>query len=339
MKMNAQRPPIKYSLKTREDGNNHYWDTSFQLRPTFKGNSFGQYKVTINEAMFQNTEPLIMKDDYYQFEIYTTAAGNKKYKYVWKTVMRKDFYLYRQGGAEWKLVSQMLTGTLKNLDGESYKYTYQQTFRTRYESTYADSQWSDWKLDETYAASDTSFNMSVNIVDEDYNNYNGRNAGVYPIMYFDISNIVLLEGTFDSIRMTYSWGYCYILNNTNLYSYPITDNNMKPKNSNPAFDYTGHYYFEFCNIRIGGPYLYILDVPTVKVDVMTMNEANQGFNIVGHVTNTANNHNENVQFISSMEGKVNALSNFRIRLLNDNFEPVKIRSPLTILLTVSGDDE
>ena len=103
--------------------------------------------------------------------------------------------------------------------------------------------------------------------------------------------------------------------------------------------YLGKLFFQFCNLRIGGPYLYILDMPTLKADVMTMNELNQSYNITGMVKNTADNHNENIQFISSMEGWVNSLSNFRVRLLNDEFQPVKIRSPLSVQFTISNADD
>ena len=187
------------------------------------------------------------------------------------------------------------------------------------------------------------FDMQIYLKDEDNHTYNGSNRGVYPIMYYDICDVICRASTgvntysenktVKDITMKYSWGFCYILNDTSSVIYRTTDPDLIPSQN------VGHYYFQFCNIRMGGPYEYILDVPTVKVDVMTMNEANQAYNIVGHVTNTADNHNENVQFISSMEGKVNALSNFRVRLLTDNFDPVKIRSPLTVMITVSNEED
>ena len=128
------------------------------------------------------------------------------------------------------------------------------------------------------------------------------------------------------------------MNNSNNYILPITDDNLKPALPATITSWTGHYLFEFCNIRLGGAYFYIIDMPTVKTDVMTMNENNQCYNIVGCTRNTADNHNENVQFISSMMGDIDSLSNFRVRLLNDNFEPVRIRSPLYIQITISNED-
>lgn len=343
--MNGSTTARKYILKTRNQGNNKYWDTSFQLRPPFRANSCGQYKITVNEAMFQNTEPLAQKDDYFLFEIFG-EKDTEKYKFEYKITMTKDFYLYRQGGTEWGKVQNLLIGKLGKADPSNPdKYTYQITTKKAYRWMLdLDTGKEDWYIDADVNIADLVFNIAIK--DENNGNYQGKNAGVYPIMYYDIeigpggNNALPNDIVYKSIRMNFSWGFCYILNDTSTYVYEVTDNNMKPSNTDgTAIDYTKHHYFEFCNIRIGGPYEYILDAPTVKVDVMTMNEENQAFNIVGHVTNTANNHNENVQFISSMEGKVNALSNFRVRLLNDNFDPVKIRSPLTILFTVSNEDD
>ena len=336
--MNGINTTRHFILKTRNDGNNKYWDTSFQLRPPFKGNSTGQYKITVNEALFNNTEPLVLKGDYYRFNVFTHTTTDK-YKYVWTVTMKRDYYLYKQGSAEWKKVTELLRGKLGGLVDPAihYDYKYQITTREQYKwvETDAETHKGVWQFQHKYEPSDETFNMDVNIVDEEDKEYLGTNAGIQPIMYYEVSIIQLPTGhNFDSIEMTYSWGFAYLLNNIAAKLNEETDEDKLPYTTK-----TGAHYFEFCNIRIGGPYEYILDLPTVKVDVMTMNEANQAFNIVGHVTNTANNHNELIQFISSMEGKVNALSNFRVRLLNDNFEPVKIRSPLTILITVSNEED
>ena len=50
VKMNSNVTARKYILQTRNQGSNKYWDTSFQLRPPFRANSAGQYKITVNEA-------------------------------------------------------------------------------------------------------------------------------------------------------------------------------------------------------------------------------------------------------------------------------------------------
>ena len=323
-------------LLTKEGGNNHYWDTTFNLRPSFHGNFNGQFKITVNEAHFNNTEPFIKKDDFYQFTLVTTA----NYKFVWRVNVLKDFYLYRQGTAEWTDVIQLLKGTLKTPATDEhgtvipYRYTYEQTIRERYNP--------NGELEHTYASNDTSFNMTVDLVNDDGSGFGGSNRGVNPLMFYDVHDIVFGEppadsgvasyGDLKSITLTYSWGFVYILNNRADLVEEIKDEALKPTRL------SGHHYFEFCNLRLGGPYLYILDMPTVKTEVMTMNEVNQAFNLTGVVKNVADNHNENVQFISSMEGRVNSFTNFRVRLLDDNFEPVRIRSPLYLQFTISNDD-
>ena len=68
----STRHAIKYILTTYNDGKtNKLYDSTFRLRPPFKPNSNGQYKITINECLFQNNEPTLMKDvDYLEFSIY-----------------------------------------------------------------------------------------------------------------------------------------------------------------------------------------------------------------------------------------------------------------------------
>ena len=315
----------KVPLLTYESGNNKYYDCSFTLRPTFKANSKGQYKITVNEALFNNTEPLINKDDYIDFIIETDS--NISYSY--KINVKKDFYLYRQGGAEWENVILLLTGKLKETIND-YEYSYTKIIRTKKDR--------DGKVLETYDIDDKSFSLKLKLINDDGTEFNGTNRGVNPLMYYDVYNIVIPEGTVTSVKIHYSWGFVYILNNSNNYILPIEDDNLKPSKPTEVPDWTGHYLFEFCNLRLGGAYFYVIDMPTVKTDVMTMNENNQCYNIVGCTRNTADNHNENVQFISSMMGDIDNLSNFRVRLLNDNFEPVRIRSPLYIQITISNDD-
>ena len=315
----------KVPLLTYESGNNKYYDCSFTLRPTFKANSKGQYKITVNEALFNNTEPLINKDDYIDFIIETDS--NVSYSY--KINVKKDFYLYRQGGAEWQNVILLLTGKLKEtINNYEYSYT-TKIIRTKKDR--------DGTV-LTYDIDDDSFDLKLKLINDDGSEFNGTNRGVNPLMYYDVFNIKIPTGTVTNVKIHYSWGFVYILNNSNNYILPIEDENLKPSKPTEVTDWTGHYLFEFCNLRLGGAYFYVIDMPTVKTDVMTMNENNQCYNIVGCTRNTADNHNENVQFISSMMGDIDNLSNFRVRLLNDNFEPVRIRSPLYIQITISNDD-
>ena len=304
----------KVPLLTYESGNNKFYDCSFTLRPTFKANSKGQYKITVNEALFNNTEPFVNKDDYIDF-IVETDIGRV---FTYRIRVKKDYYLYRQGGAEWSAVIDLLKGTDSN-------YTEIRRLRKEKDGTISE-------------ISDASFTLKIELRNDNGTVFTASNRGVNPLMYYDVSNIKIPTGTVTNVKIHYSWGFVYILNNSNNYILPITDDNLKPALPATITSWTGHYLFEFCNIRLGGAYFYIIDMPTVKTDVMTMNENNQCYNIVGCTRNTADNHNENVQFISSMMGDIDSLSNFRVRLLNDNFEPVRIRSPLYIQITISNED-
>ena len=310
--MNSYICARKVPLLTYESGNNKFYDCSFTLRPTFKANSKGQYKITVNEALFNNTEPFINKDDYIDFIV----ENDLKEIFTYRIRLKKDYYLYRQGGAEWSAVIKLLNGN--NPD-------YEEIIRTKKDDTNAN-------------LTDDNFKLVINLRNDDGSEFNGTNRGVNPLMYYDISNIVIPSGTVTNVKIHYSWGFVYVLNNSNNYILPITDENMKPSLPSTITSWDDHYLFEFCNLRLGGAYFYVLDMPTVKTEVMTMNENNQCYNIVGCTRNTADNHNENVQFISSMMGDIDSLSNFRVRLLNDNFEPVRIRSPLYIQITISNDD-
>ena len=322
--MNPYICASRVPLLTYESGNNKYYDCSFTLRPTFRANSKGQYKITVNEALFNNTEPLINKDDHIDFIVETDS----NLIFTYQILVKKDFYLYRQGGAEWQNIILLLTGKLgtKNSD---YDYSYTKIVRTK-----KDSAGTETTID------DDSFTLTLKLINDDGTQFNGTNRGVNPLMYYDVSDITLPSGsgTITSVKIHYSWGFVYILNNSNNYISPITDENLKPSLPKDVLNWDNHYLFEFCNLRLGGAYFYVIDMPTVKTDVMTMNENNQCYNIVGCTRNTADNHNENVQFISSMMGDIDNLSNFRVRLLNDNFEPVRIRSPLYIQITISTAD-
>ena len=304
----------KVPLLTYESGNNKFYDCSFTLRPTFKANSKGQYKITVNEALFNNTEPFVNKDDYIDFIVETNLGSI----FTYRIYVKKDYYLYRQGGAEWSAVINLLNGTDSN-------YTEIRRLRKEKDGTISE-------------ISDASFTLKIELRNDNGTVFTASNRGVNPLMYYDVSNIKIPTGTVTNVKIHYSWGFVYILNNSNNYILPITDDNLKPALPDKITSWDDHYLFEFCNIRLGGAYFYIIDMPTVKTDVMTMNENNQCYNIVGCTRNTADNHNENVQFISSMMGDIDSLSNFRVRLLNDNFEPVRIRSPLYIQITISNED-
>ena len=349
--------PRVVPLLTKEDGHNHYWDTTFSFYPTFKGNSNGQYTVTVNEALFNNTEPFIKKDDYFQFNVYTTHVvdGETKpfHKFVWKVRIKREYYLYNHGSDEWTMVVKLLVGSLGGGQGQPlYRSTmYQECIRERWV-------WNEtvdpvtgkvsgkYDLEHTYVETDGTFSMKIRLLNDNGTAFNGTNRGVNPIMFYDVYDIQLGDGMGDisNVELTYSWGYAYIVNNRADLIEEITSNEDKPAlkdqyNESVLTTYDGHHFFEFCSLRLGGPYAYILEMTSLKTDVLTMNEANQCYNVTGMARNVADNHNETVQFISSMRGKASSLSNFRVRLLDDNFQPVKIRSPLWVQITITNDED
>ena len=75
----------KFILTTYDDGkNNKFYDSTFRIRPPFAPNSNGQYKITINECLFNNNEPTLIKDeDYFEIEIdYNGAIRTERFKVI-----------------------------------------------------------------------------------------------------------------------------------------------------------------------------------------------------------------------------------------------------------------
>ena len=82
----------KFILTTFDDGNNnHFYDSTFRLRPPFKPNGNGQYKVTINECLFKNNEPtLSAREDYFEF----TIKYNDGTEHTDRFTMKKDLFTF-----------------------------------------------------------------------------------------------------------------------------------------------------------------------------------------------------------------------------------------------------
>lgn len=130
------------------------------------------------------------------------------------------------------------------------------------------------------------------------------------------------------VTMEYSDNWAYVLNNMNRV---IESEITEDKNT--------HYVtarFRFMNIRINGAYQYVLETP-VTCTVNTLNANNEAYNIVGLSYNATQTHNSTIQMASSMECVTNDLSNFRVRLLNDQFDPVHLREPVYVQFTVSNE--
>ena len=82
----STRQAVKYILTTYNDGKtNKLYDSTFRLRPPFKPNPNGNYKVTINECLFQNNELNVDKSKYTVRIISRDKNGNKikkNYRYT-----------------------------------------------------------------------------------------------------------------------------------------------------------------------------------------------------------------------------------------------------------------
>ena len=78
-----------FILTTYDDGErNKFNDSTFRLRVPFKPNANKQYKVTINECLFHNNEPLLKKDEDYL--LFTFHGDFPRGPYVEKFVMNTD---------------------------------------------------------------------------------------------------------------------------------------------------------------------------------------------------------------------------------------------------------
>ena len=288
------RKAVKYILTTYDDGkSNNLYDSTFRLRPPFKPNSNGNYKVTINECLFQNNEPTLIKgQDYMEFTIYT-KDGNK---YSNKFVVNKDLYTFDN-----KCIDQVL---------KSLNFSY---------------------LASTNISSEVSNIMSIYI--DEIGLYNSENEKPLTADYYT-QNVTMKIKFNDSttysindvskVSLKTTTNYAYLLNNTNTEIFGELNSDGK------SFD------FHFHNLRLGGPYLYVLKTP-LHATVPTYNSLNQGYNIVACCYNSNGYHNSNTQMCSSMEVVTNNLSDFRIQLVNDQYEPVKINTPLYLQITVSNE--
>ena len=131
------------------------------------------------------------------------------------------------------------------------------------------------------------------------------------------------------ISLTYSSNFCYLFNSLR------ADYIGTPTKASAAGQKAAN--FDFYNLRISGAYIYVVDT-NVNADVKTYNANNQAYNILAYTYNYSHVHNTPVQCQSTMTGTVADLSNFRIRILNDQWELVPILEPVSVLFTISNSD-
>ena len=133
---------------------------------------------------------------------------------------------------------------------------------------------------------------------------------------------VEVESTSDSIRISYSSGFCHLFNNNNLYV--ILDKDASNKFSH-----------RFRNPRLCGSYIYSIHIDPVTPIYLTINEDGSTESIMGSTCNISTMPNTITQIVSGMVGTTKSLTRLRIRLVNDFGEPVHIDNPITVQLTVS----
>lgn len=140
------------------------------------------------------------------------------------------------------------------------------------------------------------------------------------------------HGQFSCAKLEYTDNYAYVLNNMNLeVNAKSADISIGESSTTDNSTVT----FWFYNIRLNGSYIYVLDTPITAVS-NTLNANNQAYNIVALSYNGTDRHNSTIQMCSSMECTTNDLSNLRIRLLNDQYNPVKVREPIYIQITLTN---
>ena len=244
----------KFILTTYNDGkNNKFYDSTFRIRPPFPPNSNNQYKVTINECLFNNNEPTLIKDvDYFEFEAEINDGSVKKQRFT----INKD----------------IITNS-KNDDIKIIK-------ALRYSSTNTD-----------LTITGDKFIQEIRIYNENAVEYSETNQYISNSINMSIE-IKETSGTtvFDSIKnlkMRYSTNFGYLFNNLRASDLILTKT-------------ASHFIYTFDNIRLGGPYLYVLKTP-LQSTVPTYNAINQGYNVVACVYNTLGYHNQVIQMCSSME--------------------------------------
>ena len=330
------RDSIKFVLATFDDGkNNHYYDSTFNLRVPFKPNRNGVYRFEMNEVFFKNNEPTLRKDvDWYEVNIHMNDDKVYKVRYT----VTRDIYSYPDTKNFEKL-----------LDVMRGKYYNEDTDRSSDKITAADS----YLRRTPIADLDKKFSTSIKL----YGSYDGTftgkdsvtgkyekeeyitNTGFKTCMRMEIT--IEEEGDHTDtdktpqisnvhhISLTYSSNFCYLFNSLRA-DYIGTPTKASAANQKAA-------NFDFYNLRTCGAYIYIVDT-NVNADVKTYNANNQAYNIVAYTYNYSDVHNTPVQCQSTMTGTVADLSNFRIRVLNDQWELVPILEPVSVLCTISNSD-
>lgn len=321
-------PPVKFVLATFDDGkNNHYYDSTFNLRVPFKPNRNGVYRFEMNEVFFKNNEPTLRKDvDWYEVNIHMNNGDVYKVRYT----ITRDIYSYPDA-PNYKKLLEVMRGKFYNSDADRSSNT--QTAQNSYlrRTPIADLDKKFWASIKLYGSEDGSFTGTGE------NNEYSSDVGFKTCMRMQV--YIGQQGTHGAddpkitdvhhISLTYSSNFCYLFNSLRA-DYIGTSVKASAANQRAA-------NFDFYNLRISGAYIYVADT-NVNADVKTYNANNQAYNILAYTYNYSSIHNSPVQCQSTMTGTVADLSNFRIRILNDQWELVPILEPVSVLFTISNSD-
>ena len=315
------------ALLTYEKNGNHYYDTTFSIPLDFKPNARGLYNVEINEVLFKNDEFLLEKGkDYLNFDVETYDGTLCSYRYTLKE------------------------NIISTPDARNFKKIYsilkcEDTYLTKTRDTVAipDLTVKLYQMDTTATGDGTD---TGKLKEVDANTSTPIPYLALGVMVGDPTNADATDEakakTSKIISLTASNNFLYMFKNL------FKDIDLKERleympdakigtETDPHYNIINRRYFEIFNLKRSGPVVFILDT-NIKANTPTINENGQVYNIMAKTYNLADEHNSIQQMNSTMRGTVKDLTNLRIRLLNDFFEPVKIFNPVSIGLTISNSD-
>ena len=339
----------KYVILTSNYGTNTYYNYSANLRvDDFPPNSNGVYKITVNEINFHNDEATLRKDeDYLEYSIYVRGEdAPRKVRFT----MNKNVYTYRDVDRAQVLdamtpvsmrtgstqVGSSATMTIENWPKAASEYPHDEDGNLVMCNFIWDTSLKyinpDGDPAEFTSRSEFFQSMAMVIAFPTATSYGWRDQDGNTAIDEDDEDAIDMSwvNSIYKVELNYSSYWGYVLNNLNYKLEGISD--IEEINNEDHVTY--QYWFN--NLRVCGPYFYVIQLPAITT-VKTFNEQNKGFNIVGLASNEATLHNSCIKMCSSMESTINELSNFRIELLDDQFMPVKVISPIQVQLTISNE--
>ena len=210
----------KVILTTYESGNNHFYDSTFNIVPRIPPNSRGLYTVEINEMWFKNGEPTLEKGDYVEF-VFNYNDGTDDKTEIYKCTMKTDIYTYNDYSVQ--LIINMLTAIdYTNRNDAIFEYSNPTIF--------------------------TDFVDSYNVKYYDYKN-EVRDASGYSMnvrWFIELNTNATKSGkTLKNVTMKFSNNYCYLFN-------AMVEEKTADKDGSK-------YRFNFVNPRYCGAYIYLVD--------------------------------------------------------------------------------